>query len=82
MARGAFKVVPIDGVGGVERVNAGRAPDIRVRLRERRAAHRVLRGGGNGDEPVNTRSARVRQDAVEPLVDAVIEKVAVGVDHA
>jgi hypothetical protein len=66
----------------VERVNAGGAPHVGVRLCEGGAAHRILGGGGNGDEPVNTRSARFRQDAVEPLVDTVIKKVAVGVDHA
>ena len=65
----------------MQRMNARSAPDIRVFTGKRGATDGIARGSGDGDETTDSSSARLREHTLEALMNSVIKKMAVGIDH-
>ena len=65
----------------MERMNARSAPDIRVLTCKGCAADGITCRSGDRDETTDASSACIREHALEALMNSVIKKMAVGVDH-
>lgn len=65
----------------MERMNARSAPDIVVFTGKRCAADGIAGGSGDGDETTDASRARLREHPLEALMNSVVQKMAVGIDH-
>jgi hypothetical protein len=65
----------------MERMNARSAPDIVVVTGKRGAADGIARRSGDRHKTADASSARLREYALEALVNSVVKKMAVGIDH-
>ncbi len=81
----AAEVVPnVGGVGafvGVQRVDTGGTPDVRMSVREGECIEAVVGGGGNGDESGDASGDAVGEDAGDVGAEFGEGEMAVGVDH-
>ena len=77
----AMHVIPRNGIGSMERMNARSAPDIRVLTCQRCAAEGITGSGGDRHETTDASSACIRKHALKALMNSVIKKMAVGIDH-
>ena len=77
----AMHVIPRNGICSMERMNARSAPDIRVLTCKGRAADGIARSSGNCHEATDPGSPCLREHAFEALMNSVIKKMAVGIDH-
>jgi len=86
-ASAVFRVTPYVVFGcmwlavGIARVNAGGAPDVGVRPRDRKRIKAVRRGRGDGDAPIHAVRACVREHVPDPAPELLEREVAVRVDH-
>ena len=62
-------------------MNARSAPDIRVLTRKGCAADGITGSGGDRHEATDASRACIRKHALEALMNSVIEKMAMGIDH-
>lgn len=81
MLRCPIHVIPRNWIGSMERMNARSAPDIVVLTGKGCAADGIAGGSGDGDETTDASRARLREHAIEALMNSVIKKMAVGIDH-
>ena len=81
MLRCAMHVIPRNWICSMERMDARSAPDIRVFTGKRGAADGIARRSGDRHETADASSARLREYAFEALMNSVIKKMAVGIDH-
>ena len=77
----AMHVIPGDWVGSMERMNARSAPDVRVLTCKGCAAEGITGSGGDRHETTDASSACIRKHALKALMNSVIKKMAVGIDH-
>ena len=81
MLRCAMHVLPRNGICSMKRMNARSAPDIVVLTCKGCAADGIAGGRGDGHETTDASRARLREHAFEALMNSVIKKMAVGIDH-
>jgi len=74
-------VIPRNWICRMERMNARSAPDIRVLTCKGCAADGITCRSGDRDETTDASSACIREHALEALMNSVIKKMAVGIDH-
>ena len=72
---------PVAGPVGVERVHPGRAPDVRVTLREREGLLAVVARDRDRHDAAHARLPRAVEDAVHVARELLRCEMAVRIDH-
>jgi hypothetical protein len=81
MLRCAMHVIPRNWIGSMERMNARSAPDIVVLTCKGCAADGIAGGSGDRHETTDASRARLREHPLEALMNSVVQKMAVRIDH-